>query len=164
VRICRGPAGRFLVVSAIAFWLGGFTFYAAVVVPVGADVLGSHQVQGFVTQQVTNWLNVAGVCALPILFVNALVFSRHRAGWLRWLSLLTLIAMSLVEVELIALHPVLDRLLVASPHRQILEQGRFDRLHDVYLISTTVQWFIGLLHVACVCVLWSGTPAIKEPA
>ena len=31
---------RFLVLAAFAFWVGGFTFYAAVVVPTGTEVLG----------------------------------------------------------------------------------------------------------------------------
>ena len=41
---------RFLVLIALFFWQGGFTFYAAVVVPVGQQVLHSHLRQGFVTQ------------------------------------------------------------------------------------------------------------------
>ena len=49
---------RFLVLIALFFWQGGFTFYAAVVVPVGQQVLHSHLRQGFVTQQVTNYLNL----------------------------------------------------------------------------------------------------------
>ena len=44
---------QFLVMSAVALWLGGFTFYALVVVPTGTDVLGGSVEQGFVTQAVT---------------------------------------------------------------------------------------------------------------
>src|SRR5260370_16274673 len=58
---------RVLVLAALMFWQGGFTFYAAVVVPVGQDVLGSHLAQGFITRQVTNYLNLAGGLALGIL-------------------------------------------------------------------------------------------------
>ena len=36
-------------------------------VEVGADVLGSHRTQGFVTQSVTYYLNVAGAVALGVL-------------------------------------------------------------------------------------------------
>ena len=158
IRRYRGPLRRFLVIAAISFWLGGFTFYASVAVPIGADVLGSHRIQGFITQQVTNWLNVAGACALPILFWNAIVSSRGQSRLLRFIAIATLIAMSLIEIELLILHPVLDRLLVSSPHRAILNDDRFDFLHRVYLFSTTAQWFIGLLHVWCVCILW-GRPA-----
>ena len=44
---------RFIVLVALCFWQGGFTFYAGVVVPVGTDVLGSSLKQGFVTRRVT---------------------------------------------------------------------------------------------------------------
>ncbi|MCA9269901.1 MAG: hypothetical protein KDA41_15580, partial [Planctomycetales bacterium] len=44
-------------------WWGGLTFYAGVVVPVGAAVFGSTE-QGFVTQRVTNWLNLLLAVAL----------------------------------------------------------------------------------------------------
>src|SRR5689334_8725515 len=55
-----GAARRFIVISAIAFWLGGFTFYAGVAIPTGVEVLGTHKAVGFITQGVTRWLNVAG--------------------------------------------------------------------------------------------------------
>ncbi len=57
---------RFLVLLALFFWQGGFTFYAAVVVPIGQHVFG-HLRQGFVTRQVTVYLNLAGAVALLIL-------------------------------------------------------------------------------------------------
>jgi hypothetical protein len=67
----RGTRRRFLAFAAVAFWLGGFTFYAGVVIPVGIRVLGGHVRQGFITQQVTQWINVAALCAIPILFCCA---------------------------------------------------------------------------------------------
>ena len=51
---------RLLVLAAFAFWQGGFTFYAAVVVPVGTEVLGSSMEQGSITRRVTVYLNMAG--------------------------------------------------------------------------------------------------------
>ncbi len=41
-------------------WQGGFAFYSGVVVPVGAEVLGSELEQGWVTRSVTPWLNGIG--------------------------------------------------------------------------------------------------------
>src|SRR5437764_12169532 len=69
-------ARRFLVILALGFWLGGFTFYAGVVIHIGHRVFGSARETGFLTQQVTGWLNLSGVLALGILFWNALA-----AGW-----------------------------------------------------------------------------------
>lgn len=58
---------RFLAVVVLMFWQGGFTFYAAVVVPVGQRVLGSHLEQGFITREVTWYLNIAGAVAMAFL-------------------------------------------------------------------------------------------------
>src|SRR5437899_2231150 len=54
---------RFTVLIALMFWQGGFTFYAAVVVPIGQEELGSHESQGFITRGVTNYQNRAGAIA-----------------------------------------------------------------------------------------------------
>ena len=42
---------RFLVVVALMFWLGGFTFYAGVVVPVGTRALKSPMKQALITRR-----------------------------------------------------------------------------------------------------------------
>jgi len=44
---------RYLIFAAVAFWLGGFTFYASVVIHTGHRVFGSRVETGFLTQQVT---------------------------------------------------------------------------------------------------------------
>jgi len=145
---------RFLVIAAIAFWLGGFTFYSGVAIPMGVEVLGTHRAVGFITQRVTNWLNVAGVVALSIFLWNLLLGWRGRGKILRSTLLVTWLVMAAIEIELIALHPAMDHLLRTGP-RQILDEDRFDLLHHVYLISTSVQWVFGVLHVWCVAVVWS---------
>src|SRR5437660_7364466 len=59
---------RYLVVAAVALWLGGFTFYASVVVPIGTERLGRVG-QGFITQRVADWINLIGFIALwPLLW------------------------------------------------------------------------------------------------
>lgn len=160
----RGAIGRFVIIAAIAFWLGGFTFYSGVAIPMGVEVLGTHKAVGFITQRVTNWLNVSGVVALSILLANTLVNWKGRGKLLRYSLLGTWIAMAMIELELIALHPVMDRLLTSQPVREILNPDRFDLLHHVYLISTTVQWLFGMIHVWCVAVAWQRTARIPGPS
>ena len=158
IRLARAHSGamrRFLVIAAIAWWLGGFTFYAGIAIPMGVEVLGTHRAVGFITQRVTQWLNVGGVIALSILLWNlALTWRAHRGKLLHYTMLVTWLLMAAIEVELISLHPVMDRLLTIHPVRQILDEDRFDLLHHVYLISTTVQWTLGVIHVWCICAAW----------
>ena len=58
---------RLFAILLLAVWWGGFTFYALVVVPTGHQVLRSKVRQGFITQQVTNQLNVLGAVTLALL-------------------------------------------------------------------------------------------------
>jgi hypothetical protein len=143
-----GTVRRFLFVAAVAFWLGGFMFYGGVVIEVGAKVLGSHRKQGFITQQVTDCLNVAGAVALPIILWNAMAVWGMRGRLARFLLAATWVTMAAIQIELFALHPVMDRLLDAKA-RTILDDERFDALHVVYLTSSTVQWAAGVIHVWC---------------
>src|SRR5690242_12724696 len=142
-----GPIRRFLFIAAVAFWLGGFTFYTSVVIPVGTRTLGSVR-QGFITQQVTGWLNVAGAVALPLMLWNLAAVWRARGRAVRIALLGTWVLMAAVEVELFAMHPMMDRLLDLRA-KHVLDYARFDRLHYIYLMSSTIQWAAGLLHVGC---------------
>src|SRR5437016_2549743 len=100
---------RFLVLVALMFWQGGFTFYAAVVVPVGQEVLGSHRRQGFITRRVTTYLNLTGAAALLPLAWDAAASgdraNRRRLRWLAWLVML------LAQATLFGLHDYLDQLM-----------------------------------------------------
>lgn len=124
------------------FWLGGFTFYAAVVVPIGTEVLGSPAEQGWITQRVTNWLNVAGAVALAgwawdIAADAAPTRLRQGLRWLLWVFLVLMLAV------LVALHPPMDALLDSADTG---ESGhtQFRTLHRIYLWVSTAQWAVGI--------------------
>src|SRR5437867_648480 len=74
---------RYLVFIGVCFWMGGFTFYAGVVIHVGHRVFGTMRETGFLTQQVTLWLNRAGAMVLAVLILNLLFTLRRlwRAWW-----------------------------------------------------------------------------------
>jgi hypothetical protein len=128
---------RLLACVALALWQGGFAFYAAVVVPVGQEVLESHRTQGFITQRVTNYLNAAGAVALLLLAWDAAADGRRtprirRLLWLAWAGL----ALSLGV--LIWLHTRLDAMLDPEAFR-VLDPAAFYQPHRWYLIVSTVQ-------------------------
>lgn len=141
-------------------WLGGLTFYAAIVVPLGAELTDSTT-QGFVTQRVTHWLNLFALLYLATTWRDA--WPRHGepsvtpTRRLLWWSL----AASLFA--LVLLHPQLDQLL-DFPTRSVLDAERFYRWHRYYLLATTAQWIAGVGHVAAV---WrsieSAAPPLQEP-
>jgi hypothetical protein len=138
---------RFLVLAALMFWLGGFTFYAAVVVPIGQEVLGSHLEQGLITRQVTNYMNLASGVAVLLLGWDVAAArdpsaGRRRARWLSWVGVLAFLAL------LVWLHPRLDALLDLDEVR-LLDAKRFRTLHRWYLWVSTFQWTCGLVY----CVL-----------
>jgi hypothetical protein len=62
---------RITLLITFAIWWGGFTFYAAIVVPVGSEILGSARTQGFITQVVTHWLNLAAALTILMMAVDS---------------------------------------------------------------------------------------------
>ena len=120
------------------FWQGGFTFYAGVVVPVGQEVLGSHLEQGFITREVTWYLNVAGAFALALLACELLgsgypLQLRLKWRWAVWA------AMAGVLLLLVIAHPVLDALIDVDAHR-ITDRAAFRTGHRIYLWVSTLEW------------------------
>ena len=127
-----------LALATFALWWGGFTFYAVVVIPTAQKVLRSHTRVGFITQQVTHWLNLVAVLALLFLLwelLGAALLTPRRRRWL-WGAWLVMAAM---QAGLFILHPMLDRLLDFTA-REIIDEPRFYFLHRVYLCVSTVEW------------------------
>ncbi|HEV3339685.1 MAG TPA: hypothetical protein VG125_04995 [Pirellulales bacterium] len=141
---------RFFVLAALAFWQGGFTFYSAVVVPAGEQVLGSSRQQGFVTRQVTNFLNAAGGAALPLCLWDLWIGARISGSRLRWA---VWGGMSVTLSLQVWLHLVLDRLLQPDA-MLIVDQQAFRAVHQWYLIASTAQWVCCLAFVALALRAW----------
>jgi hypothetical protein len=144
---------RFVLLCSLMFWLGGFTFYAAVVVPIGTEVLGSPLDQGWITRRVTFWLNVAGVFALAawawdLAAEPAPTRLLGAARWLLWLF----IAAALVA--LFVLHPQMDALLNVRRER-MLDRAMFRTLHRTYLWVSTAQWAAALTLILATVYTWS---------
>jgi hypothetical protein len=145
---------RFAVLAVLMFWQGGFLFYAAVVVPIGADVLQSHTKQGFITRQVTNWLNVAGAIGLAVLLWDLLVAAEPRR-WLRWLRWAAWIVALVSLLALVILHERLDELLQPAQF-QILDREQYRDLHRFYLWTSTVQWGALIVWLLLTLGTWQG--------
>lgn len=147
---------RFLVLAALGFWQGGFAFYAAVVVPMGEQVLSSPIEQGFITRRVTNYLNLAGGVALALLLWEIFAEkNRHRWCSVGWP---VMAAMFCIQV---GLHPWLDRFLDTEA-MYVLDQDKFYVAHQAYLIASTLQWFACLLFLFATLKTWRGEELREE--
>jgi hypothetical protein len=142
---------RFLCWLTLTVWVGGFTFYSAVVIPILHDSLGSLDT-GLITQRVTDAINAAGIAALavwwPAAWIERSVGSLRVRGARVWLLGMT----SALLVVLIALHRVMDRRLADGSFEH------FYPLHRAYLIASTAQWLANLGIVAVTLVLWRDRP------
>ncbi len=120
-----------------SIWFGGLTFYAATVVPLGAEQIG-ETAQGMITQQVTLRLNAIGAISLLIWIPATFWRAKLKVAGSLWLL------------------QVLVLLVLAVMHRRLtdsldLEYGGpatpdFYDMHRIYLIATTIQW-LGLLGI-----------------
>jgi len=142
---------RFVVLAALMFWLGGFTFYVSVVVPVGTEVLGSALRQGFITRQVTVWLNLSGAIGLGVL-AGELQLTRDRSGhrlaaWVSWGF------MTVCQGVLFWLHGRLDALM-QTRGMIVHDPAAFYFPHRIYLWAHTLQWFAGLVFLTLLLAAW----------
>lgn len=150
-------AWRYLVMAAFIFWLGGFTFYASIVVPAGTEILGVTQ-QGFITQQVTSSLNVAGAVALGLLLVDLFVTPgavRWRVGF--W------VVMAACQVALFWLHARLSSHMVVDTF-SVRARPEFKPLHRLYLWLHTAQWLASLIYLGVLMMVWGRGPSGSSPA
>ncbi|MFO0892997.1 MAG: hypothetical protein U0790_28160 [Isosphaeraceae bacterium] len=139
---------RALQVWCLAIWLGGFTFYSAVVIPGLHEQLGGPMETGLVTQQVTNYLNLIGLVTIVIGAVG-LAGERIAGADRRASSLPAILLLGLTSGCLVALywlHHLLDQKLDAGT------LTGFYTLHRVYLWVSVLQWLANLGLLAC----WAG--------
>jgi hypothetical protein len=128
---------RYLVLAALAFWQGGFTFYASVVVHIGRRVDKDFQSQ--VTNASTWWLNISGAIALAILALDFM--PPDPVNWRRALRVGTWTGMLAMLGLLFWLHRELN--------------AEFSKTyHDRYLWASTVQWGCGLMYLALTILTW----------
>jgi hypothetical protein len=142
---------RFLVLLALLFWQGGFTFYASVVVPVAQEELG-HRRQGFVTRRVTNFLNLATAVGLVILAWDDWT-CRDPKRLRRRLRVATWMVMAATLVGLVWLHGRLEDFLDPDT-RLVFQPAAFHGLHRLYLWVSTVQWAGALVYLFLLLRAW----------
>jgi hypothetical protein len=134
----------FLLPLLFALWWGGFTFYAAVVVPQGMAILGDHVKMGLITQSVTFYLNTIGsivlISSLFFLIVNKRTEINYlqTIGW-EWILLV------IFQVILFNLHSKLSNMISIELPEINLQEG-FYTIHRIYLLISSVIWILIPIH------------------
>jgi hypothetical protein len=144
---------RVVTVLTIAFWWGGLTFYGMVVVPIGGEVLGGETEQGFITQRVSNIINLAGVATLIVLQANMLPNWPARGRKLNIGLTTTWLLMAVCQAILFVIHPRLDAMLDAQ-NRSVTNPAVFHPLHEFYLTIVGLQWTSAIVHIALLMAVW----------
>ena len=147
---------RSLSLLALAVWVGGFTFYSAVVIPVLHESMGSVEA-GLITQRVTDTLNGIGAAAVVLCCLWAAVERPPYAVRSNRARLGLLAASTALLVVLIALHRVMDRRLETSGLRG------FYPLHRAYLLASTAQWAANLGLLLVFALGWRDHPRVPRP-
>lgn len=128
---------RLLFLVALSIYIGGFTFYSAVVIPILHDRLESSFETGLVTQRVTDALNGLGAASLLLGWcaVGLTIVCGGRVS--RW-QFSALSVSSICLVVLVVLHRVMDQKLATA------SMAGFYPWHRAYLWTSTIQWFANL--------------------
>ncbi len=144
----------YLLLVAFAFWMGGFSFYFGVVVRIGDSVIGGTE-QGFITRQVSWWLNLAGLVTLALMCAQ-LYF--HRS----WVSGLSLLGLAVTHVLLMVRHSELESLLDPES-MSVLDPQRFAVLHENYEFLSGCQWLAAMIYLGGWVHAWTRSQAAASP-
>jgi hypothetical protein len=144
---------RLATLWSLAIWLGGFTFYSGVVIPILHEQLGSPLETGLVTQRVTVVLNQVGMVVSTL---GWMVFAVEWLGGVpargsRKLAASMLLVMTASLLALLILHRMLDGRLADG------EMKGFYPLHRVYVWVNTIEWAAGMLLLA----VWGGSATMS---
>lgn len=127
-----------LKIITLSIWWRAFTFYAGFVVTVGMQVLVSHIAMGFITQQVTVYLNIF---SLIIFIIYAYYLNSEEVTKSSLVEQIIAISVIGFQLLLFLLHFYLTDLLDFEKHT-IINQDNFYLLHQIYLIIETLIWMV----------------------
>ena len=154
---------RTLLIASFAIWFGGFGFYAAIVVPVGTEVLGSAHAQGMITRRVTESMNVFCAIAAGMMLIESFVsWKQSRKSDRTVLSVMALAVMALL-IALFVLHPIMNQLI--DPKTGLIsDRKQFYSLHRAYLWISTFQWAAGWIWLSILIKSWHSIDGSDDPS
>lgn len=145
---------KLAIVTLFALWWGGLTFYATVVVPTGAEVLGGHVLQGFVTRIVAQYLNGLGLVWLLFTSWETLAIKKSIPRWGRLVMSASWLVAAVAQLTLLVMYFKLDGFL--DPVDQKIAQPRlFHTLHETYISVVGFMWAAGFAQMLLMLAWWT---------
>lgn len=134
-----------LALFSFMLWWGGFTFYAAFVIPTGQQVLGSHILVGFITQQVAPVINSIALITCLLCFIAEWLFAGSIRAVKKHAYVFTIIMLGGL-ITLYTLYPQMQTLLNNQTHT-ITNEPHFYLLHRIYLLTCTAMWLNAVVYI-----------------
>lgn len=145
---------RSIVFIAFSLWFGGFLFYSAVVISNAHVILQDHETVGMITQRVTRVLNFIGVASCLLLISNLLKEKLKLSPKQLKASYAILTAIVFTLLAQFLLHSSMSEYIDPVKH-ELSEYKKFYRLHRIYLIISTAQFFFLLACIPLTIKSWS---------
>ncbi len=143
---------RFLLLAALLFWQGGLTFYGAVVIPIGARVLGSHREQAVITREVALVLQCVSLVTWG-LFAWDNIVCRDPRKWRQRCRHFMKSGIVLTWCALGFLYMNLNKQF--DPEKQsIVDISSFRFQHRLYLWILSVQWLLCVSYLVLTLQAW----------
>ena len=135
-----------LSVLAWALWMGGFTFFTSVSLRVAHKLLSESKEFGYVTQVVTDRLNLIGLITLVLLLTQLATHWQVLARRLRSLLSFTWLILAITLVYLFNLHNAIDAV-IDFEQRVVTDADAFEPLHVRYKQVAAAQWLAAVVHL-----------------
>jgi hypothetical protein len=128
-------------------WIAGFTFFTSISLRVAHKILEVGHDFGFVTQIVTERINLVGIIAVTLLALH-LFLHRSEIGRPRLITMMfTCLTLMFTLGTQIHMHGLLDQLIDVQA-REVLDNAAFGPIHDRYQMYASIQWGVAIIHLA----------------
>ena len=114
-------------------------------------ILGSETKQGFITQSVTNYLNLAGAVCLIVWLEHLWHDRRNGVSKLEW-GIWSFAAASVIVLA--GIHVKMDHMLSVESS-SVLDPEWFGRFHKLYIGTSSVQWLACLAMLFLAVLRWN---------
>jgi hypothetical protein len=136
---------KFLVLLALAAWIGGISFFTIATAPTVLAHVGDRSVAGAMISEALVKLHWIGIFSAVVFLVASLIYSRLCNGSARPFSLPNLLVLIMLICTAISQFRVLPRIALLRGATHAASQAQFAHLHSVSVALEATTLVVGLL-------------------